>query len=134
MTLTICVLNKQYVYFTNILYITVILNAKRLNILIGKKIVDHRKAAMYSQTILSEKLSISRSSLANIEKGRQQCSISVLFEICLVLKIKPTDILPRLEEVFGLVEFRPSVEALMVDENISKKDAKKIEEYLNSIK
>jgi len=106
------------------------MDVTRLNQHIGKKIEERRKDAMYSQQKLADELSISRSSLANIENGRHQCSLIVLFQICKALNIETGDVLPTKEYVFGSHESMSIVDHLVKVEKISKADAKKIEKYL----
>lgn len=63
---------------------------------IGKNIKEWRKLKKIGQEDLADKISISRSSLSNIEIGNHQPTIHVIYEIALALDCDITDILPSL--------------------------------------
>lgn len=64
---------------------------------IGNNIKKMRKIKKLGQQDLAEKISLSRSSLSNIEIGNHQPSIYTIYEIILALECKIEDILPSLE-------------------------------------
>jgi len=51
-----------------------------------------------SQTALAEKLSLSRVSIVNIEKGRQRAPVHVLWQIAELLSTELANIIPRRTE------------------------------------
>jgi DNA-binding Xre family transcriptional regulator len=61
---------------------------------IAIRIVQLRKAKGLNQSELSDKITINRTSLCNIESGRQTLMLENLEEICQVLGCKSSDILP----------------------------------------
>ena len=62
---------------------------------LGKKIKNRRVELQMSQTQLSDKINkIGRTSISNIEKGKQQPPLHVIYEICAVLDIDIHRILP----------------------------------------
>ncbi len=61
---------------------------------IGSIIRDRRKILKLTQDALSERLEISRASLANIETGRQNFPVHQLYNIARELELTPTDLLP----------------------------------------
>lgn len=61
---------------------------------IGKQIAFYRQEKKLSQTALAQFTDLSRGSIANIEKGRQQAPLHVLFNIAKVLGITPNRIIP----------------------------------------
>lgn len=65
---------------------------------IAERILNFRKLKGIKQDILARELNIARTSLINIEKGRQQVSIFMLFEIALYLNIDLKELLPTAEE------------------------------------
>ncbi len=65
---------------------------------IGKKIAAYRQAQKISQTDLAKLTNLSRGSIANIEKGRQQTSLHVLWDIAYKLEVSIESILPLQNE------------------------------------
>jgi DNA-binding XRE family transcriptional regulator len=61
---------------------------------VGWKIEQLRKNKSLTQEELSDKLGLSRVSIVNIEKGRQDLSLRNLQNICELFNIKSSDILP----------------------------------------
>lgn len=67
---------------------------------LGKRLRTFRKRAKLTAEELAEKIKlkfpntgVSRQVLFNIEKGRKECSLAGLFEICLTLEIQPINLL-----------------------------------------
>ncbi len=73
-------------------------NHYNLYVSIGKKIKDARKKARLSQEGLAKKISLSRSSLSNIEIGKHQPSLYTLYELALALNCEIQDLLPSIED------------------------------------
>jgi transcriptional regulator with XRE-family HTH domain len=48
----------------------------------------------YTQTTLAQRLNLSRSSVANIERGEQTIQLHTLFKIARLLQVPPDDLLP----------------------------------------
>jgi transcriptional regulator with XRE-family HTH domain len=69
----------------------------RLFILIGEKIRKYRGEMRSGE--LAKKVNLSRTSIANIEKGRQHVTIDALWRIATLLKVDPHQLLPTAEEV-----------------------------------
>ncbi|MCX6291630.1 MAG: helix-turn-helix transcriptional regulator [Bacteroidetes bacterium] len=63
---------------------------------LGKRITKHRKKAGLKQESLASLISLSRTSMINIEKGRQQPSIYLLCEIANHLNVTVTALVPKL--------------------------------------
>jgi len=61
---------------------------------ISIKIKRLRKSKNYSQGDLANKLKINRSSISNIEKGKQNLTLQNLEAICKIFECKSSDILP----------------------------------------
>jgi len=71
--------------------------------MLGERIKDRREESRLSQQQLSEAVSnvypLKRSSISNIERGRQQPPIHVLYAICNILNFDIQTILPTYSEV-----------------------------------
>ena len=68
--------------------------------ILGKKLKYKREELCYSQDELSQKLlNLSRTSISNIEKGRQQPPLHVIYQLCNVLKVDIHTILPSFSEI-----------------------------------
>jgi len=65
-----------------------------INEYVGYMIAKKRKALKMNQKEFAEKLEITRTSIVNIEKGRQRLSIEKLSKICFILNVKSKHILP----------------------------------------
>ncbi len=65
---------------------------------IGKEIKHFREQLNLTQSDLAERIGVTRTSISNLESGRQRVPIDTLFAICEVLRIEPRDILPTIEE------------------------------------
>lgn len=66
---------------------------------IGLKIKYSREARKVSQTELGDKVGLTRSSIANIESGRQKVQIDTLYCIAQTLEVEIQDLLPKLVEL-----------------------------------
>lgn len=72
-------------------------NGAQLYEIIGKSIKDKRKSKKLGQEELAKVISLSRSSLSNIEIGKHQPSIYTIYEIAVALECALTDLLPSIE-------------------------------------
>lgn len=79
-------------------------NTSILYRLIGEKIKDLRELKKDSQLDLSKKIEISRSSISNIESGRQPVSIGLLYEIAQVYESDLFSLLPSVNEYTHYLE------------------------------
>lgn len=61
---------------------------------VALKIEELRKAHKLTQEELALKLGLTRTSVINMEKGRQNLSIKNLYQICKIFNIKSSQILP----------------------------------------
>lgn len=66
---------------------------------LGRRIRQRREARELKQEDLAARAAISRSSIANIERGQQQAPVHVLFAIAGVLDLELVDLLPTRSEV-----------------------------------
>lgn len=63
---------------------------------LGRKIADIRGQLGMTQEALASKISLSRTSIINIEKGRQQLLVHTLVDISRALRVAPSDLIPDL--------------------------------------
>lgn len=80
---------------------------------IGENIKNYRSRLGYSQDDLAKFLELTRTSVVNIEKGRQRSPVHTLAEIANFLKVSVEDLLPAKDEK-EQIDFLKTV-----DENIT---------------
>lgn len=73
--------------------------ARELYSAVGKKIRSHRTDKGFSQEQIAEAVHLTRTSIVNIEKGRQRTPLHLLFAIARFLHIEPTSLIPTMEEI-----------------------------------
>jgi transcriptional regulator with XRE-family HTH domain len=61
----------------------------------GRRLRNLRQASNLTQDALAERIGLSRTSITNIEKGRQHIPLHVLFSLADVLGIPPVKLLPQ---------------------------------------
>lgn len=66
---------------------------------IGERIRERRTKAKLTQGQLADAIGVLRTSITNIEAGRQKAPLHVLYELCSVLGAEVTDILPSRTDV-----------------------------------
>lgn len=71
---------------------------KHFYIALGRRIADVRQARM-TQDELAKAVSLSRTSIINIEKGRQQVLVHTLASISRVLGVSPDKLLPPADDL-----------------------------------
>lgn len=67
--------------------------------ILGDRIKKRREESDLSQGELSERIKLGRTSISNIEAGRQQTPLNILYEICAALDIDVHAILPTYAEI-----------------------------------
>lgn len=72
-----------------------------LHAALGRKIRDKRKDSGLTQSELADRISISRTSLTNVELGRQRLLVDQLYKMADVLETSPRDLLPGPEEIIS---------------------------------
>ena len=66
---------------------------------IGERIRAERKALGFNQTDLAQEVQLTRTSIVNIESGRQRLPIHVLYSIATALGVSVSCFLPKESEV-----------------------------------
>jgi transcriptional regulator with XRE-family HTH domain len=67
--------------------------------IIGSRISELRKFHNENQQELANKIGLKRSTISNIELGRQQVSLHLLYRICQVYNAEIYSLLPRVNEL-----------------------------------
>ena len=80
-------------------------NSDHIYIEIGKRIQQARIKSDLTQARLAEIVSLTRTSITNIEKGRQKLLIHTIYNFANALGIHPTDLLPEeVEQTTGTID------------------------------
>jgi transcriptional regulator with XRE-family HTH domain len=66
---------------------------------IGKRVKELRKKSGFAQESLAEYLNMTRTSIVNIEQGRQGLPMDRLYLVCCFLHCTPNDLFPEVKEV-----------------------------------
>jgi DNA-binding XRE family transcriptional regulator len=79
------------------------IDVDRLYQQIGKTIHDLRlaKNPRLTQAGLAELLGVTRTSITNIEKGKQRIPLHLLYTLCAKLSVQISDVIPVVEDVVG---------------------------------
>lgn len=89
---------------------------KRLYRNLGAQIRDCRQDASLSQEKLGEEVGLSRSSIVNIEKGRQRPPLHTLWGIAEALDVPLEDLIPTEEEVKSPEEVDPDLRGRIAEQ------------------
>lgn len=65
-----------------------------INIEVGNRLSAMRKKKNYSQNEIASGVGLTRTSIVNIEKGRQSLTVETLLKLCAILKCDFEDLLP----------------------------------------
>lgn len=63
---------------------------------IGRRIKEFREERGITQQEISDNIHLSRTSITNIEAGRQKIQIHILYQIATLLKVEPNQLLPNI--------------------------------------
>jgi transcriptional regulator with XRE-family HTH domain len=72
---------------------------KELYTFVGQRICEIRSGKRMTQASLAISVGLNRTSITNIEKGRQKILLHTLFEIASALKTEPKNLLPTPAEI-----------------------------------
>ncbi len=62
---------------------------------LGRRIKEEREEKCLTQETLATRVSLTRTTITNIEKGRQQLLVHTLVEIAKALNVSPESLLPK---------------------------------------
>jgi transcriptional regulator with XRE-family HTH domain len=68
---------------------------------LATKILEFRRAAGMSQKELSGRAQMKRSSIANIETGRQRPPLDAIYRIALALEVSVHDLIPEMDQLLA---------------------------------
>ena len=71
------------------------MNEKSINKAFGTRLREERDRSSLTQEELAKRLGIARTTIANIERGRQSVSIPVLYRLASALGVSPEILLPK---------------------------------------
>lgn len=101
--------------------------------IIGSQIKTKRTELNLSQEDLALKVDLARTSISNIEVGRQQVTISVLYDICHELQIDIHQILPTYIEVQDSIDIKPDYLDILKSADLNLESSEKIELILKNL-
>jgi DNA-binding XRE family transcriptional regulator len=67
--------------------------------IVGRQLRERREKLKLSQNTIADDVGVQRTSITNIESGRQKPPLHLLYSICLALKIELADVLPKTGDV-----------------------------------
>jgi transcriptional regulator with XRE-family HTH domain len=73
-------------------------NRRELYQIVGRKVKLARKASKLTQEDLASRVSMTRTSVTNIEKGRQKFLLHTLFELAAAMKVPVAQLIPEPSE------------------------------------
>ncbi len=101
--------------------------------IVGSRIIELRKFNNDTQEQLAKKIGLKRSSISNIEQGRQQVSLHLLYRISQVYSTEIYSLLPRVNDLAGKVSLElDNVREMLKEKEVGTITQKKIFERLNS--
>ena len=74
---------------------------EEINRALGRVVAAYRRKQGMSQLLLAQAVDLSRTSITNIERGRQALLTAQLFAFAAALKTTPSDILNKVEAEFN---------------------------------
>jgi transcriptional regulator with XRE-family HTH domain len=72
-----------------------IINRRELYRIVGGKVKLARKASKLTQEDLASRVSMTRTSVTNIEKGRQKILLHTLFDLAAAMKVPVANLIPE---------------------------------------
>jgi DNA-binding XRE family transcriptional regulator len=93
---------------------------------LGQQLRQRRELAKLTQAQLAERVTVLRTSITNIEAGRQKAPLHLIYELCAVLQVDIKDMLPLMNdlveiqnspiEMGGRLQNVPPISADVIDE------------------
>ena len=105
---------------------------------IGKRIVNRRKELKIRQDVLAKAIGLTRTSVVNIEAGRQRTAIHVIYSIADALQTDVYHLLPRDTEEVNILVARVAIrnlaESIGVDFEQNEQELREIVERIERMK
>lgn len=105
-----------------------------LSQILGEKIRELRQKHDVSQENLAEKIGLNRTSISNIEAGRQLAPLDVMYKICHTLGTELHFLLPTYSEVSKLVSKSDNTFEELKTKNVSESSIEVIKNILDKYK
>jgi len=107
------------------------IDSQQLNAFVGSRIKEFRQNqdATMTQADLADKVGLKRTSITNIENGKQSVPLSLLYSICHVLSIDITSVLPNVERVLVVESLKENFVKIGVNK-IEKQSFEELQEIL----
>ncbi len=77
------------------------LSDRAISLLVGKGIRERRTKLKWTQDVLADAIGMNRTSVVNIETGKQAVTLGTLYRVAHALGLDPWDLLPTMSEVTG---------------------------------
>ena len=110
---------------------------ENLYIIIGERIRKKRREIKVNQQYLADKVDINRTSISNIEKGRHQPPLHLLYKICYHLDMEIEYLLPSIDDIISTNDTKqetPSLFTLLRSNTDLSEDSKNdLEILLNNL-
>lgn len=75
------------------------INSDTLYVYIGGRLRERRRALGLTQAQVAQRLGVTRTSITNIEAGRQKLPLDLLYELCVALNLDVATLVPPLDVV-----------------------------------
>lgn len=105
-----------------------------IHAVIGHNIRECRKRRGMKQSELASSTGYSRTSIVNIEAGKQHITISSLYDVVRALDVSITDIIIEASDVQGLEEITSRISALEAENTMLREQNRYMQLLLNQIK
>jgi transcriptional regulator with XRE-family HTH domain len=77
------------------------ISANRVNTLFGERLSSVRRLKRISQSTLGEQVGLSRTTIANLERGTQNVQLHQIYTLAKALDVKPELLIPKQHEISG---------------------------------
>lgn len=79
---------------------------RRFYAAVGQRIANRRDGRM-TQEMLAARAKLTRTSIINIEKGRQQILLHTLVDIATALNVAPVELIPEIDSIDAMLRDKP---------------------------
>jgi transcriptional regulator with XRE-family HTH domain len=97
---------------------------------VGAQLRARRQTLDLTQAQIGEQVGVLRSTIANIEAGRQRITLFVLYQICAVLELEVSMVLPMISTPNGTATVKMPINGML--QEVSPKTAEALKKLLNT--
>ncbi len=94
------------------------MSTKDINIIVGQKVKEYRTFLGLSQAEFANKVDINRATLSQLEAGKQQFTLSLIYKLAQKLNVEITDFLPLVKHL----EMESSSDSDLITEKLQQHD------------